>query len=270
MKEYQPWEARRKHITSVGGWRQKEGVVYNRGLSMLHDCVGTKSWFQILFLNSTGRMPERRLAEWLEAVFICTSWPDSRIWCNTMGAFGGTSRTSSVTAVASGLLASDSLMYGVGPLKLVAEFIITLKSNLAQGATVDLFFEKYCIKGEKIFIPGFARPLSRGDERIEPMINVSHKLNYKDGPHMISAMKLSDYSYTKTGETINIGGYIVAFLLDQDFTPTEISRLLSLIVNGGIHSCFSEAADDIPNGYLPLHCKDIKYKGPKPRKVTKE
>jgi hypothetical protein len=35
-------------------------------------------FFQVLALNTVGRMVERSFADWLEALFI-SSWPDSRI-----------------------------------------------------------------------------------------------------------------------------------------------------------------------------------------------
>ncbi|HEY3486741.1 MAG TPA: hypothetical protein VGL10_01635, partial [Gammaproteobacteria bacterium] len=236
--------------------------------SMLDDFVGNLKWFQVMLLNATGKLSDKKLADWLEAVFICISWPDSRIWCNQIGSFGGSARTAAVAAVCSGIIASDSRMYGVGPLGMVAIFMMNLKNKIEDGWNIEKFYEKECKRKDRLFIPGYARPLAKGDERITAMERVTKNLGFSRGPHLQSAFVLSEYLYKQHGESINIGGYIVAFLCDQGFSAKEITRTYSLIVNGGIHACYAESADDIPNGYLPLRCDDILYTG-KPERIIK-
>jgi citrate synthase len=222
-----------------------------------------------MLLNTTGKLPEKKLADWLEAAFICISWPDSRIWCNQIGALGGAARTTAVSAVCAGIIASDSRMYGVGPLGIVASFIKDLKEKTEHGWPIEKFYGTVCKKENRLFAPGYARPLARGDERIASMERVTKSLGYNHGPHMRSAFALNEFLYKHHQESINIGGYIVAFLCDQGFSPKEILRINSIIVNGGIHACYAESADDLPNGYLPLNCDDILYTG-KPERAIKK
>ena len=68
-----------------------------------------------MILIIIGRLVDKRLADWVEAGFLCVSWPDSRIWCNQIGALAGSLKTSPVSATMAGVLAADSRMYGSKP-----------------------------------------------------------------------------------------------------------------------------------------------------------
>lgn len=107
------WDDLRGRIrTRKGGFVISRGTVYSLGHNLLEELMGNISYFQLLILNATGRMPDRPTADWLEDSFFCTSYPDARIWCNHMGSLAGTLKASPLAGVCSGLLASDSLMYG--------------------------------------------------------------------------------------------------------------------------------------------------------------
>ena len=265
------WDRARGTIRSkIGAWRVADGKIYNCNYSMLDDFVGSWSWFQVMALNATQIEIERRLAEWLEAVFICISWPDSRIWCNQVAAFAGTTRTPAVAAVCAGLLASNSRIYGIGPIKRISEFLITVKNNLTQSNDVPNFIRNYATqKNGQLYVPGYARPIARGDERVSVMYKLSYKnFKYQKGEHVRAAFILHDYLEENYNESINIGGFICAFLLDQKFTPVQISRLFTLITNGGMHACYADAADREVLSYLPLRCIDIEYIGKPIRTIS--
>ena len=86
MSRVEFWDARRNRIISrKGGWQVGRGVNAG-GYSLLDDLALNKGFFEVLYLHVCGRLPERRLARWLEASFICLSFPDARIWCNQIGA----------------------------------------------------------------------------------------------------------------------------------------------------------------------------------------
>lgn len=102
------WETRRHRVvTRKGGWRIGEGVRVG-AYSLLDDMVGRHTFFELLFLEVTDRMPSPELARWIEACFLCLSFPDPRIWCNQIGALAGTMRCAPGAAVSAGTLASDS------------------------------------------------------------------------------------------------------------------------------------------------------------------
>ncbi|MEJ2200586.1 MAG: hypothetical protein P8X63_06185 [Desulfuromonadaceae bacterium] len=82
------WDSRRGVIRSrKGGWKMGQGV-FSHGFNLLEELVGEHSYFQVMLLHATGRMPERRFADWLEAAFICLSWPLVKLFDESMNING--------------------------------------------------------------------------------------------------------------------------------------------------------------------------------------
>ena len=265
------WDERRGIIrTRKGGWVIGKGV-NSHGYSLLDELVGVASFFQVMMLNVTGKLPELRLAKWLEATYICLSWPDPRIWCNQIGSLGGTVRTSPVAAICAGTLAADSRIYGQGTALSVTRFIASAFEKKKQGYSIEQIVEAQRKGlGQSLEIPGYARPIAKGDERVEAMERVTDMLGFTIGPHLRIAYELDDYIRRNYGESMNLAAYMFSFLLDQKLTVDEIYRVCSLLVNGGIHACYAEAADRPPESFLPLRCDDIEYSGKPERKVPVE
>jgi citrate synthase len=252
--------------TKKGGWTITNGII-THGYSLLDDLLGKISFFQLLILHVTGKLPERRLADWLEAAYMCLSWPDPRIWCNFIGSLGGSARVSPVSAICAGTLAADSRIYGVGTLKICTKFIVSALTKYDEYESAEGYIEKHCNKGGKLITPGFARPLAKGDERVEAIQNVVAALHFEDGPHLKLAYEISNYLVAQYDESLNFAGYVSAFLADQGFSPDEVERVFSLWVNGGVHACYSEASENVPDSFLPLRCDDILYAGVEERRV---
>lgn len=270
MAEVVPyWDHWRGVIRSRrGGWQLGKGVTVC-GHSLFDDILGERSYFQLLLLSVTGRMPDRRLADWLEGIFTCLSWPDPRLWCNQVGALAGTSRTSPIAAVAAGVIASDSKVYGPGVALDTARFVVEATTRRAGGCKLEAIVEPYLRGAERRpVIPGYSRPLLKGvDERVVHMERVAADLGFGVGPHLQACKEVSEYLYERFEEGINLAGYIVAFLLDAGLTPTEIHRVTAMAVMAGVHACYADAADRPALSFLPLRCDDIDYQGVPERPV---
>ncbi len=263
------WDHHRGRIfTRKGGLVFGKGV-FCHGYDMMEKLVGKASYFQVLVLNVTGHLPERRLSEWLEALFICLSYPDARIWCNQIGSLAGTAQASPVAAVSGGILASDSRLYGPGATLAAFSFMNEALKQKQQGVEVQEIVKSHPNRrndGVPV-IAGYARPVAQGDERISSMVLVAERLGLVSGEHLVLAYELDAVLTAEYGETMNLLGYATAFLLDQGFTYQDVYRLLSCWVNSGVHACYAEAADQPPESFFPLHCEDIDYQGKAPRPV---
>lgn len=266
------WDRRRRTITSSkGGWKVGEGV-FNHGYSMMEDLVGQASYMQVVMLNATGRLPERRLADWFEARHICMSWPDSRIWCNQIGALAGSVGTSVVAATVAGVLAADSRAYG-GSKTVIAGmgFIQDAMRLFEEGMSPAEIVEHECAKhGGKPHIMGYARPIAKGDERIPAMEKVSAQLGFEIGKHLQLAYQIEQALIERFDERMNINGYVSAFLSDQDLTPTEVYRIGATLVASGVTACYVDAVEKQPESFLPLRCDDVNYQGKAPRPLPEE
>lgn len=259
------WDSKRNRITSrKGGWRIGEAV-YNQGYSQLDDLVGGHSYFQVMILNTTGRMVDIGIARWLEAAFVCASWPDSRIWCNQMGAIAGTLRASAVSGTVAGCVASDSIIYGPGVLDACTDFIREAVKLEQNGMSVPEIVQAQMAR--KNSVPGFARPVAKGDERVTALQRVREAEGIAAGPHELMAQEVNDYLAAEYDEAINVGGYLVAVLSDMDFSRADIHRMNTLIVAAGVQACHAEQEDNPAGSYLPMRVEDMIYEGKEDREL---
>lgn len=262
------WDSNRNNIKSrKGGWFPGKGV-FNHGYDMMNDFVGSVTYMQVIILNATGKLPDKKLADWFEAAHICLSWPDPRIWCNQVGALAGTARTSVVAATVAGILASDSRIYGPKTSTGGLEFIQNAYHKFASGKTIEEIIDSECERhGGKPYITGYARPLAKGDERILAMEKTASNLGFKVGKHLKLAYEIEDILIKKHNESMNINGYMSAFLSDQGFTADEVYRMCTLLVASGVTACYVDTRNKPADTFLPLQCNDIDYKGKEPREL---
>ncbi len=263
------WDERRNKVFSKrGGWIIGKGV-FNCGYDMMQDLVGKKSYMQVMILNATGQLPDRKLADWLEGVHICLSWPDPRIWCNQIGALGGTMQTSVVSATVAGNLAADSKGYGQRTLTDGVAFIQQALVAYEDGLSVAEIVNKECAKhGGKPVIMGYARPIAKGDERVEAMERVSEALGYSVGLHLDLAYQIEKVLLDRFNESMNINGYVSAFLSDQGLTPEEAYQICAVLVTSGVTACYLEANGRAGGAFMPLQCEDIEYQGKLARELS--
>jgi len=256
------WDAQRGVIhSSNGGWLAGKGV-FCHGYDMLGDLVGKASYFQVLMLNVLGYLPERRLADWLEALYICLSWPDARIWCNNIGALSGVARTSVVAANVAGTLAADSSMYGSRTLLAGVEFIRRACAKQEAGTSIEAIVAKELKRHHgRVKIMGYARPLASGDERIPALEEVSARLGFRVGRHLQLAYDIEAILQRDFDESMNVCGYVSAFLSDHGFDAEEIYRMCAMVVTSGVTACYIDARGKPPDVFLPLRCDDIEYRG---------
>lgn len=259
-------DGRRQRIYSyTGGWFPGKGV-YSHGYSMLEQLVGDKSYFQILILNATGRMVDKNLADWVEAICGCLSWPDPRIWCNQIGALAGSARASNLAATVMGCLATDSRTYGVLPIIEGVGFIQQALVRHQQGASPEqIVAEAAAAHGGKPLIVGYIRPIAKGDERLEAMERISQRLGIARGAHLSLAYQIEQAMQAGYGEGMNINGYVAAVLADQGFSPEQVYRIFPTAVASGVTACYLDALRRPPESFLPLRCDDIDYQGPAQR-----
>lgn len=260
------WDGLRGIIRSrSGGWRVGQDIlVHGRGL--LSELVGEVSYVQLLVLNVTGRLPERRLADWIEGTFMCLSWPDARIWCNQIATYAGTLRASPVAAVSAGLLASESRLYGPGTVIAATGFIIDALQSYRKGQTPAEIVAGFRRCQRTRAIPGFGRPVARGDERVVAMKRLAQRLDFAVGPHLALADAVEAVLRDEAGESMNLAGYIMAFLADLGYRADEIHAVYAICVQGGLLACYREAVTGAPDTFMPMRVDDVRYTGPAPRR----
>jgi len=261
MSSTEYWDKRRQTVfTNIGKWTGGEGVNV-RGHSLFKDLFHQCSYMQLVVLNATGKMVSKALSTWLETNLMALSYPDARIWCNHVGALAGSMQTSPTAATTAGTLAADSRVYGCQSTRYTMEFLQSKLKEFQSGKTVTAIVSEAPIKNKRPAIMGFARPIVRNDERIEPHRKMTAELGFPVGEHMQLANEISDYLEAHFQMGINIGGYTAAFLLDQGFTPEEQYRMRNMCVASGVTACYTEYYDLPEQSLLPQQCDDVEYQG---------
>lgn len=264
------WETRRgRVVTHKGGWRIGQGIRVGP-YSLLDDLLGHHGFFELLILETTGRMPKPGIARWLEACFMCLSFPDPRIWCNQIGALAGTMRCAPGAAVTAGTLASDSTLYGPGQSHAARTFIARALQESRDGATPAEILARRTARNGRLRAPGYSRPIASGDDRVKALRRLSQELGFPEGEHMQLACRFDAHLRAHGDDALNMLGCVAAFVLDNDFSAEEAYRLFTLSVNAGVHACYSEAADAPAGTFLPWRTDDIDYIGHPPRALPAE
>ncbi|MGI9292954.1 MAG: hypothetical protein ACR2PS_03145 [Pseudomonadales bacterium] len=264
----QYWDDRRNKIFSrTGGWRVGHGVSMH-GHDLLEELVGEASFFQLLLLATTGKLPEPRVARWWEAAFMCMSWPDPRIWCNQISTLAAETKCSIVAATTAGTLANDSYMYGAGSALASMNFITQALRDFENGMSVKEIVRNEVRKSRgKLHITGYVRPIAKGDERVIALEKFARKLQFSIGPHEKLAFEIEDYLIDNFSEGMNAGGYMTAFLSDQGFTPQQVYNFSAMIVFAGVEACYIDNVTRPYGSFLPLRCDDIEYTGKPIREI---
>lgn len=257
------WDARRGRIVSrAGGWRM--GVdVRIRGRRLYGELFPEVSYMQVVVLNATGRLIEPALARWFEASAIGLSWPDSRLWCNHVGALAGTARVSVAPGTIAGALAADSHLYGGG--RNYVRGMAFIREALAlhrTGVSVPEIMARCKHREGKPVAMGYARPVGGYDERLGPMLRLQEQLGLAAGPHQELAFAIDAYLREAFDGGMNIAGYIAAFLVDRGFDALDTQRIRCLATASGITACHADTSERPAGAYLPLRCDDIEYVGP--------
>lgn len=260
---------RGKLIHRKGGWLIGQGA-FSYGYDLLNDLLPNKSYFHVLVLNATGKMPSDALCHWLEAIFICLSWPDPRIWCNTIGSLGGTAGASVLASTAAGLVASESKLYGPRTLIGGMEFIQKCGAQIEDGHSLDAAMAQLVVKSRGVaHVPGYARPIANGDARVGVMLEYAQKLGFERGRYVQLSLQVESYLLANYNQSMNVGGYVSAFLADQALSSKEVYSLFPTMVSSGVTACYVEDAGKPAGEFLPLRCDDIDYVGPPPRAFPK-
>ena len=250
---------------SYGGW-SIGGESLLHGYSIQRELVGKLSWMQSMIFSATGKVPPENHAHLIEAMFIVTSYPDPRLWCNRVAALAGTARVPAMSALSVGIASSEARLYNGQATYAATSIIKKAKLILDDGGEEAL--ENYIISTLKRdrHIPGFGRPLTSKEERIEPVEIEAKKLGVEAGDYL-ATMRLIEGALRRFRLTLNYAGYAGARLLDMGFNQNEILVIITLCLYNGMIPCYLDSYKNDPNTFLPIACEDILYEGVEEREL---
>jgi citrate synthase len=251
-------------VTQMGAWFPGERVVF-RGKDLFHE-LKDLPWMGLLLYGITGRIPTPKQIRLFEGMWtLCTSYPDPRLWNNRVVALAGTVRSTAALAIGAANAVSEASIYGRRPDIRTLDFLFRIQGQLEKGADlkqlIAMELKKYRV------IPGYGRPITRKDERIEPLLALLAELDFSDGPYVRLAFAIEEILLQGRWRLhMNIAALAAAAGADQGLSTREYYQYVVLSFSAGMFPCYLDTVNKPAGTFFPLRCDRIKYEG-NPRRL---
>lgn len=227
----------------------------------LHAELRHTDWMELFVLGITGRRHTEAQVRLLHALWVCTSYPDARIWNNRTAALAGSARSTPALGIAAALAMSEATIYGGHPYVSSIDFLIRARQH--EGALRE-FVDAELARGR---IYGYGRPIASVDERLPWVLEIARELQLDQGPHLRIALDVEALLVERNPKLrMNYAALMSALCADLGFSPTEMHHFQVPVFMAGMSPCFIEAADRAPGATFPMACAHIAYDGPAPRR----
>ena len=138
-------------------------------------------------------------------------------------------RASPVAAVAAGSLTANGRLIAAGAINATHGFITSALKKSKSGMGVEEIVESHPKRKKGAnpgatapAIPGYNRPIAKGDLQVTTMERIGRELGFERGEHLTLGFEISDFLDEKYGECMNSAGHAAAFLSDQGINTGNI------------------------------------------------
>jgi citrate synthase len=230
----------------------------------LHAELRHLDWMALFVLGITGRHHGEAQVRLLHALWVCTSYPDARIWNNRTAALAGSARSTPGLGIAAALAMSEATIYGGHPYVSSIDFFIRARAHAEQGGVLSDFVEAELARGR---IYGYGRPIAAIDERLPWVLGIARELELDGGPHLRIALEVEGQLVARSPKLrMNYAALMSALCADLGFSVTEMHHFQVPVFMAGMSPCFIEAAERAPGTVFPMSCTHIAYEGPARRR----
>ncbi len=257
----------------LGHWQPGQAV-YLRGRNIFRE-LAHLSWMGYYLFAITGREFSAQQLQLFEGIWrISTSFPDPRLWNNRVATLASTARSTSCLGVAAGVAVSEAIIFGQCPLLASFKFLTATQEQLAEGEDLaQLIKQRLALKTNGLpghgkhrqvaKLPGFGRPITHRDERLQPLLELAGQLNLAGGAHLALAQNI-EQTLTELNSPLrmNVATLMGALCADQGLNAEEYYHYTILCFTAGIVPCALDARKKPEARFFPLRCKNINYAGP--------
>ncbi len=242
--------------TRMGGWFRNERVVY-RGQD-LHTDLMDMSWMELYLYGITGRRFTEAQLKVLNAMWVCTSYPDPRIWPNRVVALAGTARSTGTLGISSGIAVSEATIYGGKAIIMATDFILNTRKRVESGSDLSDIINQELEKYRCVY--GFGRPIIHTDERRPYLVKLLENVGMDQGPHFLLSIEIEKILLKKKDNIyMNYGGLIAALAADIGFTSRQFYLFISTMFIAGKLPCFIDSSEKHEGTFFPLRCSCVAY-----------
>jgi citrate synthase len=229
----------------------------------LHTEFEQADWIDLYIYSIIGRRlsaPELKL---LQTVWVYTSYPDVRLWCNRVVALAGSSRGTAAQGLGAGLAVSEAAIYGRQPEIGAADFLVRAMARRAAGEGLEQIVRDELARYPRLM--GYGRPVAAAfvDERIPVTLAAMERIGIPMGPHLQLAFDIERQLEQILGRRLPMtySSVVVAIPLDMGFTPLECYLYMQPSLVAGMVPCYLEALERPSGATFPLRSKSINYDG---------
>lgn len=225
----------------------------------LHRDLRHADWVELYMLSITGRRFDPAALKLLHAMWVCTSYPDARLWNNRVAALAGSARSTPALGLSAALGMSEATVYGGHPCVRAIDFLTQAQRRVAAGeALADVVAQE--LAQRRIY--GYGRPIHATDERLPWLLSIAREQGLADGPHLALAHEVEQLLVARDARLkMNYAAMTAGLAADLGLSVTEFHHFQVPMLLAGMTPCFIEAAGRPAGELFPLSCDDIAYEG---------
>jgi hypothetical protein len=230
----------------------------------LHQDLRHADWVELYMLSITGRRFDAHQLKLLHAMWVCTSYPDARLWNNRVAALAGSARSTPALGMSAALGMSEATVYGGHPCVRAIDFLTTARRRVAAGELLEAVVGQELAQ-RRIF--GYGRPIHSTDERLPWLLAIAREQGLADGPHTALAHEVERLLVARDARLkMNYAALTAGLAADLGLSVTEFHHFQLPMLLAGMTPCYIEAAERPAGTLFPLSCEDIAYEGVPPRR----
>lgn len=233
----------------------------------LHTAFADSDWIELYLFSICGRRLPRAHLNVIQRLWVYTSYPDARLWCNRIAALTGSTRGSGSQAIAAGIAATEASIYGQGPLTGIADFLSRALSATSGGAALEDVVRAELAQHRNL--TGFGRPVATNfvDERIPATLAMLEREGVAVGPHLALAFEVEKLLEHIKGKRLPMtyAPIVSAIALDFGLTVRQAYLCQVPLLVAGMTPCYLEALERPSGATFALRCDRIAYDGAAPR-----
>lgn len=225
----------------------------------LHADLRHADWVDLYMLSITGRRFGEGELRLLHAMWVCTSYPDARLWNNRVAALAGSARSTPGLGVSAALGMSEAVVYGGHPCVRAIDFLTGAQRRVTAGeAVADVVAQE--LAQRRIY--GYGRPIHATDERLPWLLGIARERGLDGGPHLALAHEVERLLVDRDPALkMNYAAMTAALAADLGLSVTEFHHFQLPMLLAGMTPCYIEAAERPAGTLFPLSCEHIAYEG---------
>lgn len=229
----------------------------------LHQDLRQLDWVDLYVYGITGRRLSPQQIELLHTIWVCTSYPDARLWNNRVAALAGSARSSANLGIVAALALSEATVYGGQAGLRAISFLQKTQLRVAAGETLErLVLDEAA--AHRIY--GYGRPINSHDERLPWIMEKAEKMGLADGDHVRLAHAVEKVLLPRYPQLrMNYAALHAALIADMGLSPREYQLLRIPTFLAGMPPCLVEAAEKPEAALFATPCSGVAYAGVAPR-----